>query len=158
MNMIDHLALACAVGCGLMAGFFFAFSICVMKALGRLPPEQGIAAMQAINVVVINQWFLITFFGTAALCVLATIGSFVRSSDANAWLMLAGTTLYIVGTVGVTIRFNVPRNNALAAAIPNSVEGERVWVDYIASWTAWNHVRTIAAVAATALFVLAQRS
>jgi uncharacterized membrane protein len=156
--MIDHLALACAVGSGLVAGFFFAFSNCVMKALGSLPPAQGIAAMQAINLVVINRWFLGTFFGTAALSVIAAIGSFIRSIDANAWLMLAGSALYVVGTVGVTVRFNVPRNHALAAAAPNSVEGGRTWVDYVATWTVWNHVRTIAATAATVVFLLSLRS
>jgi uncharacterized membrane protein len=93
--MIDHFTLACAIGCGLMAGFFFAFSICVMKALGRLPPEQGITAMQTINVVVINPWFLAPFFGTAALCVVATMGSFARSIDTDAWLVLAGSALYV---------------------------------------------------------------
>jgi uncharacterized membrane protein len=156
--MTDHLALACALGSGLMAGFLFAFSNCVMKALGSLPAAQGIAAMRAINLVVINRWFLGTFFGTAALSVIATIGSFTRSIDADAWWMLAGSALYVVGTVGVTARFNVPRNHALAAAAPNSVEGEGIWVDYVATWTAWNHMRTIAAVAATAAFLLALRS
>ena len=34
-----------ALGCGLIAGVFFAFSSFVMKALARLPPVQGIAAI-----------------------------------------------------------------------------------------------------------------
>lgn len=42
------------VGSALMAGVFFAFSTFVMKALRRLPSPQGIAAMQSINVAVIN--------------------------------------------------------------------------------------------------------
>ena len=158
--MLGFLALASALGCGLMAGFFLAFSICVMKSLARLPPEQGIAAMQAINVVVINPLFLGTFFGTAVLCVVLTIGSFAPAgaSDAAAWLAFAGSALYVVGTVGVTMRFNVPRNNTLAAVVPHSPEGARVWADYVASWTAWNHVRTAAATAATVLLILAQRA
>jgi uncharacterized membrane protein len=41
--------LATALGCGLVAGVFFAFSSFVMPALKRLPPAQGIAAMQSIN-------------------------------------------------------------------------------------------------------------
>ena len=38
-----------ALGCGLIAGAFFAFSSFVMPALKRLPPAHGIAAMQSIN-------------------------------------------------------------------------------------------------------------
>jgi hypothetical protein len=64
MSRLDLVTLLSTVGCGLVAGFFFAFLICVMKALGRLPAEQGITAMQSINVVVINPWFLTAFFGT----------------------------------------------------------------------------------------------
>ena len=55
------LTLISAVGAGLLAGFFFAFSTCVMKALARLPPAQGIAAMQSINVTVINPVFMMAF-------------------------------------------------------------------------------------------------
>jgi len=65
-----------AIGCGLMGGVFFAFSVFVMKALTRLPPQAGIAAMQAINVTVLNPLFFIAFLGTAAGCfVLAAYSS-----------------------------------------------------------------------------------
>jgi len=55
-----------ALGCGLIAGVFFAFSTFVMKALAGLPTAQGIAAMQSVNVAVLNGWFFSAFFGTAA--------------------------------------------------------------------------------------------
>jgi uncharacterized membrane protein len=67
------LAVAAAIGSGLVAGFFFAFSICVMRALGRLPPDQGIATMQSVNVAVRNPWFFTAFFGTAAACLVLGI-------------------------------------------------------------------------------------
>ena len=45
--MLTTLAIfAAALGSGLMAGLFFIFSVCIMQALSRLPPEQGIAAMK----------------------------------------------------------------------------------------------------------------
>jgi hypothetical protein len=56
------LAVATAIGSGLVAGFFLAFSICVMRALGRLPAGQGIAAMQSVNVEVLNPWFITAFY------------------------------------------------------------------------------------------------
>lgn len=43
------VTLIAALGCGLVAGVFFAFSSFVMPALKRLPPAQGISAMQSIN-------------------------------------------------------------------------------------------------------------
>ena len=56
------LTFVAAVGSGVVAGIFFAFSNFVMKALARVPPAQGIAAMQSINVVVLNRWFFAVFF------------------------------------------------------------------------------------------------
>jgi len=53
-DLLFALTLCAALGCGLMAGVFFAFSSFVMNALARLTPGEGIAAMQSINVAVIN--------------------------------------------------------------------------------------------------------
>jgi uncharacterized membrane protein len=146
------------LGCGLISGFFFAFSILVMRALGKLPPAYGISAMQTINVVVINPWFLTAFLGTAAMCVLAIIASLLRWQDPRALYWLIGGLLYLVGTILVTGMFNVPRNDALAVLEPGDSNAAKLWTDYLASWTAWNHVRTAAAFLAALLFALALRS
>jgi hypothetical protein len=50
----------------------------------------------------------------------------------------------------VTMAFNVPLNNALAAADPASAEATSVWARYLKDWTLWNHVRGIAPPAASA--------
>jgi uncharacterized membrane protein len=154
---LDLAALLSALGCGLIAGTFFAFSAFVMKALSKLPPPQGIAAMQSINVVVLNLWFLTAFFGTAAVCVFVMIASVLRWHEPGTLHLLVGSALYLVGTILVTMLFNVPRNNTLAAAAPVSPEAAKVWVAYLPGWTAWNHVRTAAAFAASALFIIAFR-
>ncbi len=151
------VTLISALGSGLMAGFFFAFSVSVMKALGRLPPAQGIAAMQSINVVVINPVFLIAFFGTAVACVAVAISALSTWHRPGAAYLLAGGLLYLAGSFLVTIAFNVPRNNALAAVDPASADGAALWASYLTAWTAWNHVRTAAALAAAASLTVALR-
>ena len=158
MNMasLTHRAvLVPALGCGLMAGFFFAFSICVMRALSATPPEHGISAMQSINVAVINPWFLTPFFGMAVLSVLLNIAAVMRWQEPGAAYVMAGGLLYLFGTFLVTILFNVPRNNALAAVEAASKEGTTLWANYLITWTRWNHVRTIAALVAAASFTIA---
>lgn len=157
ITTLDFATLVSALGCGLVAGIFFAFSTSVMKALGKLPSAQGIAAMQAINVVIINPWFLIAFFGTAAACVFTMIASLLRWHEPSAPYLLAGSVLYLVGTILVTMLFNVPRNNMLAGVQPGSEQGAALWAGYLTAWTAWNHVRTVAAFAAAAAFTLALR-
>lgn len=148
------LSVAAALGCGLVAGVFFAFSSFVMKALARLPAAQGIAAMQAINIVAVTPLFMAALFGTAAACLALALAAWL-SSPPGAGYLVAGSLTYIAGTAVVTMAFNVPRNDELAAADPESAEGARIWGEYLRSWTAWNHVRTVAALAAAALITAA---
>jgi uncharacterized membrane protein len=149
------LTFLAALGSGLVAGFFFAFSVCVMGALARLPAAQGIAAMQSINIVVFNGLFLGAFFGTAVLCLLAALAALVSWSAPGTIPVLAGSVLYLVGTILITIRFNVPLNNQLAAVNAQSTEGANLWARDLTDWTAWNHVRTVAPLAAAALLTVA---
>ena len=149
--------LAAALGAGLMAGLFFTFSTFVMRALASLPPAPGAAAMKAINVFILNPVFLVVFLGTGVTGGVAAVLSVARSSPRAPYL-LAGALLYLLGVLGVTFACNVPRNNALAAVEPGSPAGAQVWAGYVPGWTRWNHVRTLAALAATAAFTLALRS
>lgn len=154
-QIFSFSTLAAALGCGLIAGVFFAFSVFVMKALAAIPPAQGITAMQSINVVVINPVFLGTFLGTAALCLALGIRAVLAWQRPGAGWLLAGAALYLVGTLLVTMVCNVPRNDALAAIDPASAGAPEVWAGYVRSWTVWNHVRTIAALAAAAALTIA---
>lgn len=151
------LVLICcsALGSGLVAGMFFAFSAFVMTALGRLPPDQGIAAMQSINVAVMNPWFFAAFFGTAAACVVLAIASLTQWGEPGLIYLLAGSLLYLIGSLLVTILFNVPLNDTLAATEQHGVEAAALWMRFVAEWTVWNHVRTVASVATAAAFILA---
>lgn len=144
------LTLFAALGCGLNGGVFFAFSSFVMKGLARLPASQGIAAMNSINLVAVTPVFMSLLFGTGLACAVLA----VSSMKAGAGYLLAGSVLYILGTIVVTMIFNVPRNNALAALDPNSAGAAAIWLRYVDSWTAWNHVRTLSSAVAAALLTL----
>jgi uncharacterized membrane protein len=152
-----YATFAAAVGSGLVAGIFYAFSSFVMGALGRLPAAHGIGAMQAINVVVINRSFMLAFFGTAIICCGLLVAAYLRWSDGNGKLLLLGSLLYLIGTIGVTMVFNVPLNNALAAVTSEAAEAASLWAHYLERWTMWNTVRTIAPTAAMILFIAALR-
>jgi uncharacterized membrane protein len=155
MGGLGLVTMLSALGCGLIAGVFWTFSSFVMRALGALPPAQGVAAMQSINVVVLNPWFLVPFLGTGASCLLLVVTAALRWDDARAPYWLVGGLLYLVGTIGVTMVCNVPRNDALAAVAPAGPGAAELWASYLREWTFWNHVRTGAALAAAALLTIA---
>ena len=106
MERLVYIAIfAAALGSGLVAGIFFAFSTFVMGALGRLPQAAGISAMQSINVVVINPVFLSVFMGTALLCVVLAIAALTGWSAPRSLYLIAGGVLYFGGCFLVTMLF-----------------------------------------------------
>jgi uncharacterized membrane protein len=78
-----------------------------------------------------------------------------RWGESATAVMLAGGFIYVVGMIVVTMAFNVPLNNALAAVDPSSAEGASLWSHYVKNWTLWNHIRTGASLAASVLFTVA---
>jgi uncharacterized membrane protein len=153
--VVIPLTIATAIGSGLMGGFFFAFSVCVMGALRRLPPAQATTTMQSINVVVLNPIFFAAFFGTAAACLFLVVAAWSNWDTPGSHLIMAGSLLYLLGSIVVTIIRNVPLNEALKAVDANSAEGESMWNHYFAEWVPWNHVRTVTCIASAILLTVA---
>ena len=143
------------LGSALVGGVFFAFSSFVMKALERVPSPEGIAAMQSINVVVVNPSFLGAFIGTAGLS-LGVAGLAVLSwGHPSSAYFLAGSICYVAGTFLVTIVGNIPLNDQLAAVCVSEPAAVDIWKCYLDEWTMWNHIRTFAAMVAALLYTLA---
>jgi uncharacterized membrane protein len=149
-DLLVALTLVTALGCGLSAGALFGFSSFVMGALARLPAAQGIAAMQSINVVAVTPVFMTALFGTAAACVAVAVWALVDWDGSFGPWLLAGSVLYLVGPIGLTMGYHVPRNNALAAAEPTDPDAEALWRRYVTEWTRGNHVRVVTGLAAAA--------
>lgn len=147
------LVVATALGCALAGGVFFAFSTFVMPALARLDAPQGISAMQSVNVAAIVPSFMGALFGTAAACVGVAALAAARWEETAAPWLLAGALVYVAGAIGTTVAFNVPRNESLARLAPDGVGAAESWRRYVREWTAANHIRAAAALAAAALLV-----
>ena len=144
-----------AVGCGLMAGVYFAFSTFVMTSLGRVAPQAGAAAMNAINVDIVRSPFMPLFLGTTLMALARVVIALFNRDQPGAMAAVAGGVLYVFGMFAVTMAVNVPLNDALAAADPASAQGVALWTRYVHDWTMWNHVRTVASAAACACFIAA---
>lgn len=154
-TLMAALLVVCALGSGAIGGVFFAFSNFVMPALARIAPAEGIRAMQAINVTVLNRLFLGTFMGTGLLSLTAIVGALLTwNGTASLCAMLGGAT-YVLGCILVTLRGNVPLNNTLARVASADALGEATWRSYVRDWTRWNTVRTIACFIAMVLFIVA---
>jgi len=144
-----------AIGCGLMAGVYFAFSGFIMTALSRIDQASGVAAMNSINTVILRSLFMPLFFSTTLAGLILAAAALFRWGTPGAFAMLVGGAVYVVGMFVVTMLFNVPLNNALQAVDPANAAAATTWARYVHDWTLWNHVRTAACTAACALFIAA---
>jgi uncharacterized membrane protein len=151
------LVLVAAIGAACNGGALYAFSAFVMPALDRLPAAQGVAAMQSINVTAVRPPFMFAFAGTAVLSVALIVVALTSLDESFAPWLLVGAVLYLVGVFGLTMAYNVPRNDALAALVPNAPETAQAWKTYLAEWTTANHVRAAAGLASAAALVIAMR-
>lgn len=153
--LFTALVFVAALGSGIAAGLFFIFSNTIMASFARLPAAQGIAAMQQINITIINPLFMAVFMGLAVLSLALAAKAIFGWSEAGAAWLLAGSVAYLLGCFLVTVVFNVPLNDALAAVDPASAEGAATWSRYIKEWLPWNHVRALASLVSLGSFIMA---
>jgi uncharacterized membrane protein len=142
----------CALGCALMGGVYFAFSAFIMRAL-RDSGMAGVAAMNAINRVILRSASMPLFLGTTLASGALAVMGLLRFDEQGAPWLIAGGLLYVAGMFLVTMVCNVPLNNALAEVTAESRTGTAIWNDYLRRWTSWNHVRTVSCLGAAAVFV-----
>ena len=74
-------------------------------------------------------------------------------AETDAPYLVGGSALYLVGTILVTLAFNVPLNDRLAKVAPGTSEAAEFWAHYLTRWNLWNHVRTAASLASAASFM-----
>lgn len=144
--------LGCALSAAIAGGATFAFSNFIMRAFDGMPHAEAVRAMQAINVTAINPLFMVVLIGTGVGALALTAASLLAGGR-NPWLV-GGTLVYLLGVVLVTVAGNVPLNEALAKVTPDTLEAT-TWTAYTAPWTAYNHLRTVAAVVASLALTLA---
>lgn len=154
MDATSIAAVAGAVGSGVVAGILFAFSSFVMRSLDEIPAGARVSAMQHINDKIVNPLFVLFFAGTAVLSVYLVIVGVDDSTGGDRSARL-GAVLYLLGVIAVTTTQNIPLNNRLDAVDPDGDDAGEMWRWYSRRWLRWNHLRTVAAVAAAVCFCLA---
>ncbi len=153
--VIDGLLWFTAIAVGIMAGVYFTFSAFVMRSLDAIEAPAGMLAMQSINRIIVKSIFLPIFFGSSLAAAALVVLILVEPSSPGAQWALLGSGLYFLGMFVVTMARNVPLNNHLEATDARGSEGSEIWALYLAKWTVWNHVRTVACTVSLALLIAA---
>jgi uncharacterized membrane protein len=142
---------------GLSAGFFYAWQVSVIKGTLLVKDAVYLETMQSINRAILNPWFFAIFFGSL---IFLSIGS-IYQFNTNKWvfgLILAASTVYLVGTFGITAAGNVPLNDELDALNLSELTSEKMAEFRSYYETKWNRLhlqRTVFSVLSFVLAVLA---
>lgn len=151
MALLRRLMLALAAfASALSAGFFYTYSISVMPGLDAAEPFAAIGAMQGINATIRTPVFAFAFFGTFGFTIAAAT---LARRRVVLLPLLAAAILYAGGNLALTFLLHVPMNDALAVVKTAPNDALTIWRDYAGPWTAWNHVRAIAAAGTFGLVV-----
>jgi uncharacterized membrane protein len=94
-------------------------------------------------------------FGTAALCLAVAVVALLGNVGAGGMFIVVGAAAYLLGVIGVTMACNVPLNERLDRVDADGPTAAAAWSHYQQRWRAWNHVRTLGALAATAGMIAA---
>lgn len=153
MSLDAWLLVVTGVASALFGGGMLVFSSFVMPALRDLPPREGAAAMQAINVRAPRGLLLPLMAVTTLGSVMVLVRAF-GSDLSHSALAVVGALLALAG-LAITVAANVPLNNRLAGVDPASPETEGEWTAYLTVWARWNHLRALSSTAGAVVLVAA---
>jgi uncharacterized membrane protein len=143
---------AATITMGLAAGAFVLYAHTVMPALRELDDQAFVRSFRALDVAIINPWFMGGGFLGAP--VLTAVAAAAWWDEDPFWWIVGALAAYAV-TFVVTMAVNVPRNDALKAAgdtadpaaVRSAFDEHR--------WALWNLLRVLTCLVALALLCVA---
>ena len=138
-----------------VGGVFLAFSDFIMRALGQISGIGGPEAMQTINREVFRWIFMTLFLGLAPISLFLVIYGLINLNGSARTMIVLSGLVYLIGSFGVTVRFNVPMNEMLSGMETARETTKMYWTDvYLPRWTFWNSVRTATCAASSVLLMI----
>ena len=139
---------------GLMAGLFYAWSFSVTTGLSKLSDTNYIEAMQSLNKAILNPAFFLIFWGSILSLILATILHYEQPLSSIFWHLLIATVVYLIGSIAVTFRGNIPLNNSLEIFKLNSSSVEEIKLQRTAFESRWNKLNMIRTISSSLAFIV----
>lgn len=143
---------------GLVAGLFYSYSCSVNPGLKSLADADYLKAMQSINSAIQNPVFFAAFMGLLLLYPITVYQMHQPMASVSFYLFIFSLAIYYIGVFGITVFFNVPLNDQLAAfsissATPDEITAMRETFEN--PWNTFHTIRTIASILSFALLIIA---
>ncbi|WP_419698302.1 DUF1772 domain-containing protein [Mucilaginibacter sp. NFX135] len=158
MNMTTLILIITATATALIAGLFYGYTCSVNLGLGKLTDSEYIAAMNSINVQILNPLFFASFMGTLLLLPLSAYLNYTPGMNNTRFILLVSAALvYVIGVFGVTMFGNVPLNDALArlnAETASAKDLSAYRTMFEEPWNFLHNIRTLANVISLILVIV----
>ena len=138
---------------GIMAGFFWTYSINVNLAMLQLDGAIYAQMQSLFNKNVHHGMFFTFFFGGGAFTALALATHIKHFRSLRFWLISAATVIYILGIILFTREINLPLNYYTESWNPQALPDD--WQQVRAQWNQANNLRVITAGLAFVLSLVA---
>lgn len=123
---------------GVMAGFFYTYTINVNLALLEVDGATYATVQSLLNQNVRNWMFFIFFFGSGAMGVVASLANWRHYKQLSFWLIVIASLIYIFGIIAYTANVNLPLNAYTESWNPSALPS-----DWEATRDAWNQANAI---------------
>jgi uncharacterized membrane protein len=151
---LSRLSLACQSLCllamGIMAGFFWTYSINVNLTMLEMDGPVYATVQSAFNRNVRHPMFFAFFFGPVPLAMAALLCGWSQRRRLWWWLLVLAGVAYALGIVWFTRSVNLPLNHLTESWSPSALPMD--WTDIR---NAWNRANDWRAIASSAIFALA---
>jgi uncharacterized membrane protein len=138
---------------GIMAGFFWTYSVNVAPALLQVNGETYAQVQSLLNVNVRHWMFFACFFGGGALTALALLVNYQHWQSPAFWLLALAGLIYIVGIIVFTKVVNLPLNYYTESWNPTALPSD--WEQVRTSWNTANAWRVLSSGVAFVLGLIA---
>ena len=146
--------------CSLVAGLLFGFAIVVMPGIAKLSDKEYLSAFKHMDAVIQNNQplFVLVWAGSILSVVLTLVLGIMNLKGEQLYLLAGAASLYLVGVQLPTFRVNIPLNNELQNLDIEELEETQAKssrTKFETPWNRWNRIRTINAIVAVSMFLLA---
>ncbi|MEK9500263.1 anthrone oxygenase family protein [Gaopeijia maritima] len=153
------LIAAAVLLCTLTAGFLLGFAVVVMPGLRALDDAHYLRAFQVIDGVIQRGQPLFGLMWVGS--VIAIVGALVTGlpilAGGDRLLLSAAGALYLLGVQLPTAVVNIPLNNAVQRLDVDGLDAAGAQAarrDFEGRWNRWNAIRTVVAIAVSALLIV----
>ena len=135
---------------GIMAGFFWTYSVNVSQVMAQMDGATYAIVQSALNRGVRHAMFFVFFFGPPLWCALTLVADWRAYRKSWWWLLLVAAVVYTLGIIFFTSQVNLPNN-----VYTESWNPQQLPTDWEATRDNWRHANHWRVLSSAVAFLLA---